>query len=61
LTRRKTFHAAVVLKRVLVILVLCQALRILTFLSTQLPGPAPHCRRPEPTSDVPWPVVSAAA
>lgn len=55
-TRRKSFHAAVVLKRVLVILVSCQVLRILTFLSTQLPAPAPHCRAPEPTSNVPWPV-----
>jgi len=60
-TRRKSFHAVVVLKRVLVILVSCQVLRILTFLSTQIPAPAPHCRAPEPTSNVPWPVVSGAA
>lgn len=40
--------------------VLCQVLRILSFLSTQLPAPAPHCRAPEPTSNVPWPVVSSA-
>lgn len=44
--------------QVLVILVTCQVLRICTFLSTQLPAPAPHCRAPEPTSNVPWPVVS---
>ncbi|KAL4447517.1 hypothetical protein ABPG75_004736 [Micractinium tetrahymenae] len=56
LTRRKSFHSVVVLKRVLVILVSCQVLRILTFLSTQIPAPAPHCRAPEPTSNVPWPV-----
>ena len=56
-TRRKTFSASVVLKRVLVVLVSCQVLRILSFLSTQLPAPAPHCRAPEPTSNVLWPVV----
>ena len=33
--RRKTFHAIVVFKRVLVVLVTCQTLRIITFLSTQ--------------------------
>ena len=38
--------------------VLCQILRIVSFLSTQLPAPAPHCRAPEPTSNAPWPVVS---
>ena len=47
--------------RVLVVLVSCQVLRILTFLSTQLPAPAPHCRAPEPTSNVPWPEVRPAA
>jgi hypothetical protein len=51
----------VVAKRVLVILVSCQILRIFSFLSTQLPAPAPHCRAPEPTSNVPWPVVSRCA
>ena len=59
--RRKTFSAAVMAKRVLVIVVSCQVLRILSFLSTQLPAPAPHCRAPEPTSNVPWPVVSRPA
>lgn len=99
-TRRKTFHFVVLLKRVLVVLVraqrvgrvlasashaahaaaaaapaaappaellqsafrpaaqvLCQVLRIVSFLSTQLPAPAPHCRAPESTSNAPWPVV----
>jgi hypothetical protein len=45
-TRRKTFHAAVVFKRVLVILVTLQTLRIITFLSTQvLPFVLPGCVR----------------
>lgn len=55
-TRRKSFHFVVVLKRALVVVVLCQILRIVSFLSTQLPAPAPHCRAPEPTSNAPWPV-----
>lgn len=35
-TKRKTFHSAVVFKRVLVMLVTLQVLRIITFLSTQV-------------------------
>lgn len=32
----------------------CQALRILSFTSTQLPGPSYHCRGGEPTAVRPW-------
>ena len=35
-TRRKSFHTVVVLKRVLVILITCQVLRIISFLATQV-------------------------
>ncbi|GAB4822298.1 hypothetical protein N2152v2_009344 [Parachlorella kessleri] len=54
-TRRKSFHTVVVLKRVLVILITCQVLRIITFLATQIPAPNYHCLADEPTSTLPWP------
>lgn len=33
----------------------CQALRIVSFMSTVLPGPAHHCLADAPTSTLPWP------
>ena len=33
----------------------CQALRIITFSVTQLPGPSFHCRASSPTATRPWP------
>ncbi len=33
----------------------CQSLRILSFLSTGLPGPAPHCRLGKSTASLAWP------
>jgi sphingomyelin synthase-related protein 1 len=34
----------------------CQALRIITFSVTRLPGPSFHCRAGEPFATRPWPV-----
>lgn len=33
----------------------CQTLRIISFTSTQLPGPSPHCHEGAPTSVREWP------
>ncbi|XP_020572219.1 phosphatidylinositol:ceramide inositolphosphotransferase-like [Phalaenopsis equestris] len=40
----KRFYTVLLWRRVLAILVTCQALRIITFYSTHLPGPNYHCR-----------------
>ncbi|GMH42801.1 hypothetical protein BSKO_10720 [Bryopsis sp. KO-2023] len=47
---RKRFYTAVLFSRLLMVLVVCQALRIVSFLSTQLPAPHYHCRKGEPTA-----------
>lgn len=52
---RKTFYSIVLYKRLLVHLVCCQALRIASFMSTILPGPAHHCRASESSSRRSWP------
>lgn len=43
LLAQRSFSTAVLWTRLLTVLVVCQSLRILSFSSTQLPGPAPHC------------------
>mmetsp|Transcript_4560 Transcript_4560/g.9816 ORF Transcript_4560/g.9816 Transcript_4560/m.9816 type:complete len:436 (-) Transcript_4560:771-2078(-) len=55
LTQRKRFYTVVMWSRLLMVLVVCQALRIITFSVTQLPGPSYHCRASEPTATRPWP------
>lgn len=54
-TQRKRFYTAVLWSRLLMVLVVCQALRIITFTVTSLPGPAHHCRLGESTATRPWP------
>ncbi|KAG2429220.1 hypothetical protein HXX76_010990 [Chlamydomonas incerta] len=54
-TQRKRFYTAVMWSRLLMVLVVCQALRIVTFSVTQLPGPSFHCRASEPTARREWP------
>jgi hypothetical protein len=51
---RKSFYTVVVLRRLLVHLVCCQALRVFSFFSTILPGPAHHCREGQPTARREW-------
>jgi len=41
---RKRFYTVVLFSRILMVLVACQSLRIVSFLSTQLPAPNYHCR-----------------
>ncbi|GFR43190.1 hypothetical protein Agub_g4182 [Astrephomene gubernaculifera] len=53
--KRKRFYTVVMWCRLLMVLVVCQALRIVTFSVTQLPGPSFHCRAGEPTARRPWP------
>lgn len=36
-------------------MLVCQTLRIISFLSTQLPAPNYHCREGEPTATMAWP------
>jgi hypothetical protein len=48
-TRRPTFTTAGLFAAALPAFVLCQVLRIVSFMSTWLPGPAPHCRAGVPT------------
>lgn len=52
---RKRFYTAVIWSRLLMVLVVCQSLRILSFSVTQLPAPNYHCRTPEPTAIKPMP------
>lgn len=47
---RKRFYTAVLFSRLLMVLVVCQSLRIISFLSTQLPAPHYHCREGVPTA-----------
>ncbi|KAL3130946.1 hypothetical protein ABBQ38_000269 [Trebouxia sp. C0009 RCD-2024] len=49
-TAQKRFYTAVLFSRLLLVLVICQTLRILSFTSTQLPSPNYHCRLPELTA-----------
>lgn len=53
--QEKRFYTAVLWARILMVLVACQALRILSFSVTQLPGSSHHCRLPEPTARRDWP------
>jgi hypothetical protein len=54
-TVRKRFYTAVIYARILVVLSLCQFLRILSFTVTQLPAPNYHCRAGEDTAILPMP------
>ena len=54
-TVRKRFYTAVIYARILVVLSLCQFLRILSFTVTQLPAPNYHCREGEDTAVLPMP------
>lgn len=49
-TARKRFYTAVIYARILMVLTLCQILRIISFTSTQLPAPNYHCRLNETTA-----------
>lgn len=55
ITQRKRFYTAVMWSRLLMVLVVCQALRIVTFSVTQLPGPSFHCRAGEASAHRAWP------
>lgn len=55
LINRKKFYTVVLISRLLTVLATCQALRILSFLSTQLPAPNYHCRAGEKTAKLEWP------
>lgn len=55
-TEKKRFYTCVLFARLLMVLVVCQTLRILSFSSTQLPGPNYHCRLPEVTAVRPMPL-----
>jgi hypothetical protein len=49
-TARKRFYTAVIYARILVVLSLCQFLRIVSFTVTQLPAPNYHCRSDQDTA-----------
>ncbi|PKA63127.1 Phosphatidylinositol:ceramide inositolphosphotransferase [Apostasia shenzhenica] len=51
----KRFYTVLLWRRVLAILVTCQTLRIITFYSTQLPGPNYHCREGSQYATLPPP------
>lgn len=51
----KKFYTVLLWRRVLAFLGACQFLRILTFYSTQLPGPNYHCREGSPLATLPRP------
>ena len=53
-TRRKSFHSVVVLKRVLVVLVTCQVLRIISFLATQVSMRLARTLPGTPPGTAPW-------
>nr|BCL66178.1 hypothetical protein [Volvox reticuliferus] len=55
-SQRKLFYTVVMWTRLLMVLVVCQALRIMTFSVTQLPGPSFHCRANDPSARRSWPV-----
>ncbi|KAK9826213.1 hypothetical protein WJX74_000374 [Apatococcus lobatus] len=52
---RKRFYTVVLYGRLLMVLVVCQTLRILSFTSTQLPGSNYHCRKGQATALRAWP------
>ena len=52
---RKRFYTVVLASRLLTVLAACQALRIISFLSTQLPSPNYHCRTGQNTATLDWP------
>eukprot|EP00210_Caulerpa_lentillifera_P005838 g5582.t1 len=52
---RKRFYTVVLVSRLLLVLAACQSLRIVSFLSTQLPAPNYHCRLGEPSATMAWP------
>eukprot|EP00475_Leptophrys_vorax_P001778 TRINITY_DN10993_c0_g1_i2.p1 TRINITY_DN10993_c0_g1~~TRINITY_DN10993_c0_g1_i2.p1 ORF type:complete len:361 (-),score=2.83 TRINITY_DN10993_c0_g1_i2:108-1190(-) len=47
---KKLFYTVLLWTKMLVVLVICQMLRVLSFTATQLPGPAHHCREGQPTA-----------
>lgn len=49
-TARKRFYTVVIYSRILMVLTLCQILRIISFTVTQLPAPNYHCREGETTA-----------
>jgi len=49
-TYKKKFYTAVLYARLLMVLVICQSLRIIFFTVTQLPAPNYHCHLGEPTA-----------
>ncbi|KAH8938231.1 hypothetical protein BDL97_16G070900 [Sphagnum fallax] len=51
----KRFYTVVLWSRVLVVLVISQMLRVVSFMATQLPGPNYHCREGQPTATLPPP------
>ncbi|XP_026663652.1 phosphatidylinositol:ceramide inositolphosphotransferase-like isoform X2 [Phoenix dactylifera] len=51
----KRFYTVLLWRRVLAFLVACQVLRIITFFSTQLPGPNYHCREGSELARLPRP------
>ncbi|XAR68879.1 hypothetical protein NMG60_11000283 [Bertholletia excelsa] len=53
--KSKKIYTVLVWCRVLAFLVACQILRIITFYSTQLPGPNYHCREGSPLATLPRP------
>ncbi|KAF5838289.1 hypothetical protein DUNSADRAFT_3085 [Dunaliella salina] len=54
-TQHKRFYTVVMWSRILMVLVVCQGLRIITFSVTQLPGPSFHCRAGQDMAIRPWP------
>ncbi|CAG9467227.1 unnamed protein product [Pedinophyceae sp. YPF-701] len=52
---RKRFYTVLLYARALSVIVFCQILRIISFLSTSLPAPNYHCRSGEPTARPPPP------
>ncbi|KAG9155948.1 hypothetical protein Leryth_004175 [Lithospermum erythrorhizon] len=53
--KNKKIYTVLVWCRVLAFLCVCQALRIMTFYSTQLPGPSHHCREGSKLARLPLP------
>lgn len=55
ISKSKKIYTVLIWCRVLAFLVACQILRIITFYSTQLPGPNYHCREGLPLARLPRP------
>lgn len=55
ISHSKRFYTVLIWRRVLAFLVFSQALRIITFYSTQLPGPNYHCREGSALAKLPKP------